>query len=261
MKNYYLLLWFKKIEHGLKQHQERHICFIKSPIMLVLHVTYIGLNMKVKLKTLSIVLSALALTACHSSVRLIDEINSKASTGDISLSAHTKDIRTQTKDLTLEQIPTVRRGAAYDEGSYKHMLSTADYKNTQSPMMSPNVVYDRAKYGTYKTEQQQALNRAIANGDVSVDKDGNIITKSKHKAFSAYDAPYNDVFRHMSNGSSNDYSFYELSRWERFCNGGKNMDKRDWAFVKAHKNAFPIELQRSCEAPSHRDLIKHRFFD
>lgn len=45
-------------------------------------------------------------------------------------------------------------------------------------------------------------------------------------------------------------SMYELSRWERYCNEGKGMDKRDWAFV--HKEGLdnvPSMLISDCKPP------------
>ena len=49
------------------------------------------------------------------------------------------------------------------------------------------------------------------------------------------------------------YSLYELSRWERFCDGGKGMDEADWRFVTRHGGEanVPDILQGSCAAPEH----------
>lgn len=47
------------------------------------------------------------------------------------------------------------------------------------------------------------------------------------------------------------YSMYELSRWERYCNGGKGMDKRDWAFVRKEGIAnVPTALIGKCNPPT-----------
>ena len=46
------------------------------------------------------------------------------------------------------------------------------------------------------------------------------------------------------------YSVYELQRWERFCNHGLGMDKRDWAFVKKEGvQNVPITLIGKCSPP------------
>lgn len=46
------------------------------------------------------------------------------------------------------------------------------------------------------------------------------------------------------------YSHYELSRWERYCNYGKDMDKRDWAFVnKEGLHNIPSHLRARCNHP------------
>lgn len=47
------------------------------------------------------------------------------------------------------------------------------------------------------------------------------------------------------------YSIYEMSRWERYCNNGKGMDKRDWAFVKKQGlNNVPYHLRSTCVPPA-----------
>jgi len=47
------------------------------------------------------------------------------------------------------------------------------------------------------------------------------------------------------------YSMYELSRWERYCNGGKGMDKRDWDFVRKEGTAnIPLALLGKCNPPT-----------
>ncbi|QHS38446.1 hypothetical protein GWQ43_19965 (plasmid) [Alcaligenes faecalis] len=46
------------------------------------------------------------------------------------------------------------------------------------------------------------------------------------------------------------YSLYELARWERYCEGGKQMDKADWAFVKKEGvENVPESLIPHCTPP------------
>ena len=46
------------------------------------------------------------------------------------------------------------------------------------------------------------------------------------------------------------YSIYEMSRWERYCNHGKGMDKRDWAFVREQGlNNVPSHMRAKCNPP------------
>lgn len=47
------------------------------------------------------------------------------------------------------------------------------------------------------------------------------------------------------------YSYYELQRWERYCNGGKNMDERDWRFVAAENYAAPLDALGACSKPTY----------
>lgn len=46
------------------------------------------------------------------------------------------------------------------------------------------------------------------------------------------------------------YSHYELSRWERYCNFGKGMDKRDWIFINQEGlHNMPSQLRVRCNHP------------
>lgn len=46
------------------------------------------------------------------------------------------------------------------------------------------------------------------------------------------------------------YSHYELSRWERYCNHGKGMDKKDWEFIHAEgMHNLPDHLRVRCYPP------------
>ncbi|CAM5562425.1 hypothetical protein [Eoetvoesiella caeni] len=46
------------------------------------------------------------------------------------------------------------------------------------------------------------------------------------------------------------YSVYELSRWERYCNKGKGMDKKDWAFIRqVGVQNVPASLVGQCSPP------------
>lgn len=46
------------------------------------------------------------------------------------------------------------------------------------------------------------------------------------------------------------YSHYELSRWERYCNYGIGMDKRDWEFIaKEGLHNMPDQLRVRCNHP------------
>lgn len=49
------------------------------------------------------------------------------------------------------------------------------------------------------------------------------------------------------------YSLYEMQRWERFCDNGKNMDEADWLFVtkQGGMEQLPSILLASCKAPAH----------
>ena len=46
------------------------------------------------------------------------------------------------------------------------------------------------------------------------------------------------------------YSHYELKRWERYCNQGKGMDRRDQEFVRQENYQIPAIMQNYCHPPS-----------
>lgn len=47
------------------------------------------------------------------------------------------------------------------------------------------------------------------------------------------------------------YSMYEMSRWSRYCDGGRNMDEDDWRFVTREGTQEAPSLFTYCETPSH----------
>ncbi len=56
----------------------------------------------------------------------------------------------------------------------------------------------------------------------------------------------------LSNSSSGKaYSYYELSRWHRYCNNGEGMDGNDWKFIHTEgESNVPSELIENCTPPS-----------
>lgn len=59
-----------------------------------------------------------------------------------------------------------------------------------------------------------------------------------------------NTFKSMNKGKG--YSLYELSRWERYCNGGKGMDEHDWRFVEAEgATNIPKDVVTGCIPPTH----------
>jgi len=48
------------------------------------------------------------------------------------------------------------------------------------------------------------------------------------------------------------YSVYEMSRWERYCDSGKNMDEKDWRFIdRKNLKDVPSVLVSDCTPPLH----------
>lgn len=46
-------------------------------------------------------------------------------------------------------------------------------------------------------------------------------------------------------------SFYELQRWERYCDSGKGMDEHDWRFVSQNDYKHPAQALPNCNKPAH----------
>ncbi|TDX26816.1 hypothetical protein DFO67_11581 [Modicisalibacter xianhensis] len=48
---------------------------------------------------------------------------------------------------------------------------------------------------------------------------------------------------------SQGYSFYEMQRWERYCDSGQGMDERDWKFVTQAGGLSGAPAELSCTPP------------
>ncbi len=140
-----------------------------------------------------------------------------------SLTAPSKGTRTLTMDATVLPEGDTLRGAGIDGRGRKHFL--AQTGEASSPLLGPRVKYDRA----------HAPDRTPAPQDRS-------------------------VLDFWEQGDIQDYSYYELGRWERFCDGGRNMDSLDWRFVKTSGRKFPRQLRATCNPPSRATLAKHRIY-
>lgn len=198
-----------------------------------------------KPKLLVLALSAtLALSACSSKPDYSYQVTDNAVT-PTSLNPQTKNARVNEKDAVVYIDEDERRGAAIEQGSDKHFLhKTGD--NGSSPLISNNVKYNRQDPNAYvNTANSTNVNNKASDN-----------TK-KTSGTSVSDATRQKILSRYKLGESKDYSFYELSRWQRFCDNGKNMDRLDWKFVKSYNNVFPKDMLDTCELPSVEQLRKH----
>ena len=198
-----------------------------------------------KPKLLVLALSAtLALSACSSKPDYSYQVTENA-VAPTSLNPQTKNARVNEKDAVVYIDEDERRGAAIEQGSDKHFLhKTGD--NGSSPLMSNNVKYNRQDPNAYvNTANSTNVNNKASDN-----------TK-KTSGTSVSDATRQKILSRYKLGESKDYSFYELSRWQRFCDNGKNMDRLDWKFVKSYNNVFPKDMLDTCELPSMEQLRKH----
>lgn len=198
-----------------------------------------------KPKLLVLALSAtLALSACSSKPDYSYQVTDNA-VAPTSLNPQTKNARVNEKDAVVYIDEDERRGAAIEQGADKHFLhKTGD--NGNSPLMSNNVKYNRQDPNAYVN----TANNTNVNNNTSD-------TSKKSSGTSVSDATREKILGRYKLGESKDYSFYELSRWQRFCNNGKNMDRLDWKFVKSYNNVFPKDMLDTCELPSVEQLRKH----
>ena len=198
-----------------------------------------------KPKLLVLALSAtLALSACSSKPDYSYQVTDNA-VAPTSLNPQTKNARVNEKDAVVYIDEDERRGAAIEQGSDKHFLhKTGD--NGSSPLISNNVKYNRQDPNAYvNTANSTNVNNKASDN-----------TK-KTSGTSVLDATRQKILSRYKLGESKDYSFYELSRWQRFCDNGKNMDRLDWKFVKSYNNVFPKDMLDTCELPSMEQLRKH----
>lgn len=198
-----------------------------------------------KPKLLVLALSAtLALSACSSKPDYSYQVTDNA-VAPTSLNPQTKNARVNEKDAVVYIDEDERRGAAIEQGSDKHFLhKTGD--NGNSPLISNNVKYNRQDPNAYvNTANSTNVNNKASDN-----------TK-KTSGTSVSDATRQKILSRYKLGESKDYSFYELSRWQRFCDNGKNMDRLDWKFVKSYNNVFPKDMLDTCELPSVEQLRKH----
>lgn len=198
-----------------------------------------------KPKLLVLALSAtLALSACSSKPDYSYQVTENA-VAPTSLNPQTKNARVNEKDAVVYIDEDERRGAAIEQGSDKHFLhKTGD--NGNSPLISNNVKYNRQDPNAYvNTANSTNVNNKASDN-----------TK-KTSGTSVSDATRQKILSRYKLGESKDYSFYELSRWQRFCDNGKNMDRLDWKFVKSYNNVFPKDMLDTCELPSVEQLRKH----
>ncbi|MDD6318848.1 MAG: hypothetical protein PUA61_08375 [Succinatimonas hippei] len=152
------------------------------------------------------------------------------------LNPQDKTPQTRSRDLLVETEKNFRRGAAIDGGGDKHFLDInrtdcvycGGLPDCPSPILTSKVKYDPRHHEPRATASAPTRRSSILD--------------------------------RLYKGSSKDYSYYDLSRWERFCNGGWAMDSIDWKFVKnSKKHPFPVELQANCKVPSNRMLRRHGF--
>lgn len=208
-------------------------------------------NLKVKLGVLSVLSVAtfsLLTTGCTSEEELHEQ--------QMKVLRHNHTVQKLTsKDLIVTHIDDKQLGAAVSQGGYKHVLFNDDNLNGKRDNLDANVRYDRARaYTQANNGTASKLNSVLSHDDLNKEMDLSKVD-SDELLTEANKQLLKDL--NFKTASTKDYSYYELGRWERFCNAGKNMDRRDWTFVKKNKERFPIELLDRCSFPSMKTLAKH----
>lgn len=134
-----------------------------------------------------------------------------------------------TRGLTLSWDNIGRGGAAIRQPGYIHVLGDGNLHALEA----------KANLPVADMESPYTVNNAIA-AVTEIDKN----TKA-NSALAIADKKHQNI--------KQGYSFYELSRWERFCNAGIGMDEADWHFVTENGGAkgIPDILTDSCSLPDH----------
>lgn len=137
------------------------------------------------------------------------------------------------RDLTNSFYLDERKSAAIEQGGFKPTLGMNNpaYRGDEYPF---NVKYDLTR--RYQNS---------GNGANGVGSYRNVLV--------------DEVFSSSRARKMSDYSYYELGRWQRLCDGsdGRSMDSLDWKYVRKNRDAFPIELFDTCVLPSGTTLSKH----
>ncbi|MCB5162636.1 hypothetical protein [Marinomonas algarum] len=127
------------------------------------------------------------------------------------------------RDSTLSWENIGRGGAALRQPAYVHVLGEGNLKVLSKDSDIPEV--------NAKNPFEPSDLMAVIDG---IDKkSSNATNQTKH--------------------SIKQYSLYELSRWERFCDQGKGMDEDDWMFVTNNggESGLPEIYSGSCKSPGH----------
>lgn len=134
-----------------------------------------------------------------------------------------------TRGLTLSWDNIGRGGAAIRQPGYIHVLGDGNLHTSEA----------KAHLPVADMESPYTVNNAIA-AVTEIDKN----TKA-NSALAIADKKHQNI--------KQGYSFYELSRWERYCNAGIGMDEADWHFVTENGGAkgIPDILTDSCSLPDH----------
>ncbi|MGN0901717.1 MAG: hypothetical protein ACI4M9_00400 [Succinivibrio sp.] len=191
-------------------------------------------------KAFLIAMTASVLAGCSSEVEMYEE-EQRPPIAPTSIKPQNKILQVNTLDPVIDADIDVRRGAAIEEGGAKHYLSKEEIGDN-SPLLQPNVKYDRRNPQSYTNMSDMRQNTSYES---NVGKEEN---EAKQK-----------ILRNFQIGSIQDYSYYELSRWQRFCDHGKDMNVHDWRFVKKKNHLFPRELLDKCIPPSETQSKRYGF--
>ncbi|MFC6674114.1 hypothetical protein [Marinobacterium aestuariivivens] len=136
------------------------------------------------------------------------------------------------RDLTLSWDNMGRGGAAIRQPAYIHVLGQGTLQSNGTKASIPDA-------STESLYQPHTVVEAMRQFDAM---------KVADQAKQADKTAYKNARRERTG-----HSLYELSRWERFCDGGKGMDEADWLFVTKSGGAdsIPVPVQGSCNIPTY----------
>ena len=141
------------------------------------------------------------------------------------------DIKPVMIDTTLQYKSLEQNTGSLTGEGYIHVLGKQNYHNLIDTPTENNS--SMAVSGKSSSSSDTSGRNLHAEGDISANSEIGIPVS---------------VIKNAAKASSQSYSVYELSRWERFCGLGGKMDVKDWDFISDTGRAnLPDSLKSSCK--------------
>lgn len=155
----------------------------------------------------------------------------------------------EVKDHMRKMAPAIERG---ERTSRPLTLTFSNAGDGGAAMRQPGYVHVvNSDFNQLRKKMQSLSNEAIAQR--LVDEAGLSEVQAQQAITALQDMRLNDSghARDWLTPDPQGYSMYEMSRWSRYCDGGRNMDEDDWRFVTQEGTRNAPSLFTYCETPAH----------